>query len=64
MALKQWMKNEVKSAKKTLEVILKDCWWALLLAVAVHCLGGGDGGPKAFLQTFLKIRFVKLPLEL
>ena len=62
--LLEWMDDEWDSAQVKLKWLVKDMWWAAVLAAVICYFEGGTGGMRQFVKTMFMIRLMKLPLDM
>ena len=59
--LSEWMADEWAAVQVNLYWLVKDLWWAVLLAAGMDYFEGGTGGIREIVKTSLAIRLMVLP---
>ena len=62
--LSEWMADEWAAVQVNLYWLVKDLWWAVLLAAGMDYFEGGTGGIREIVKTSFMIRLMVLPLNM
>ena len=58
------MDGEWAAVQVNLYLLVKDIWWAVLLAAGMDYFEGGTGGMREIVKTSFMIRLMVLPLNM
>ena len=62
--LLEWLDDELDAALVKLQWLVKDMWWAAVLAAGIHYFEGSTGDIMQFVKVMFTIRLLKLPLDM